>query len=63
MQCAFSTASRPAMTLHLEDHRPIVPAAPGPGQPRPDAPADPVPLAPKVSPLLSEGECPVFSPF
>ncbi|KAM7143561.1 uncharacterized protein WM277_014801 isoform 3-T8 [Molossus nigricans] len=23
MQCAFSTASRPAMTLHLEDHRPI----------------------------------------
>lgn len=37
MQCAFSTASRPAMTLHLEDHRPIAPAAPGPGQPRPDA--------------------------
>lgn len=95
MQCAFSTASRPAMTLHLEDHRPIAPAAPGPGQPRPDARAgkaeervggegggpearggaeaqapppplphpDPVPLAPKVSPLLSEGECPVFSPF
>ncbi|XP_059015734.1 zinc finger protein 414 isoform X3 [Mustela lutreola] len=63
MQCAFSTASRPAMTLHLEDHRPIASAAPGPGQPRPDARADPVPLAPKVSPLLSEGECPVFSPF
>ncbi|XP_045845703.1 zinc finger protein 414 isoform X3 [Meles meles] len=63
MQCAFSTASRPAMTLHLEDHRPVAPAAPGPGQPRPDARADPVPLAPKVSPLLSEGECPVFSPF
>lgn len=94
MQCAFSTASRPAMTLHLEDHRPIAPAAPGPGQPRPDARAgkaeerssgeggapearggaeaqatpplphpDPVPLAPKVSALLSEGECPVFSPF
>lgn len=101
MQCAFSTASRPAMTLHLEDHRPIAPAAPAPGQPRPDAPAgkarertggegggpeargggpearggaeaqapppllhpDPAPLAPKVSPLLSEGECPVFSPL
>ncbi|XP_077716323.1 zinc finger protein 414 isoform X2 [Canis aureus] len=39
MQCAFSTASRPAMTLHLEDHRAVAPAAPGPGQPRPDAPA------------------------
>uniref|UniRef100_A0A8C0AKD1 Zinc finger protein 414 n=1 Tax=Bos mutus grunniens TaxID=30521 RepID=A0A8C0AKD1_BOSMU len=39
MQCAFSTASRPAMTLHLEDHRPGGPAAPAPGQPRPDAPA------------------------
>ncbi|XP_053075955.1 zinc finger protein 414 isoform X3 [Acinonyx jubatus] len=94
MQCAFSTASRPAMTLHLEDHRPIAPAAPAPGQPRPDAPPgkaeeraggegggpearggaeaqappppphpDPAPLAPKVSPLLAEGECPVFSPF
>ncbi|XP_065789304.1 zinc finger protein 414 isoform X1 [Muntiacus reevesi] len=63
MQCAFSTASRPAMTLHLEDHRPGGPAAPVPGQPRPDAPADPAPLAPKVSPLLSEGECPVFSPL
>lgn len=94
MQCAFSTASRPAMTLHLEDHRAVAPAAPGPGQPRPDAPAgkaeeraggeggapearggaeaqappplphpDPAPLAPKVSPLLSEGDCPVFSPF
>ncbi|KAB0363185.1 hypothetical protein FD754_007341 [Muntiacus muntjak] len=63
MQCAFSTASRPAMTLHLEDHRPGGPAAPAPGQPRPDAPADPAPLAPKVSPLLSEGECPVFSPL
>ncbi|XP_066208260.1 zinc finger protein 414 isoform X2 [Saccopteryx leptura] len=37
MQCAFSTASRPAMTLHLEDHRPIAPATPAPGQPRPDA--------------------------
>lgn len=63
MQCAFSTASRPAMTLHLEDHRPGGPAAPAPGQPRPDAPADPAPLAPKVSQLLSEGECPVFSPL
>lgn len=63
MQCAFSTASRPAMTLHLEDHRPGGPAAPAPAQPRPDAPADPAPLAPKVSPLLSEGECPVFSPL
>lgn len=88
MQCAFSTASRPAMTLHLEDHRPFAPAAPAPGQPRPVAPPgkaeeraggegggpearappplphpDPAPLAPKVSPLLSEGECPVFSPF
>ncbi|XP_032025438.1 zinc finger protein 414 [Hylobates moloch] len=61
MQCAFSTASRPAMTLHLEDHRPGAPAAPAPGPPRPDAPADPAPLAPKVSPLLSEGELPVFS--
>ncbi|XP_008985402.1 zinc finger protein 414 isoform X1 [Callithrix jacchus] len=62
MQCAFSTASRPAMTLHLEDHRPGTPAAPAPGPPRPDAPAaDPAPLAPKVSPLLSEGELPVFS--
>lgn len=90
MQCAFSTASRAAMTLHLEDHRP---AAPAPGQPRPDAPAgkareracgeggapgarggaeaqatplphpDPAPLARQVSPLLSEGECPVFSPL
>lgn len=39
MQCTFSTASRPAMTLHLEDHRPGVPAALAPGQPRPDAPA------------------------
>lgn len=36
MQCAFSTASRPAMTLHLEDHRPGAPAAPASGQPRPD---------------------------
>ncbi|XP_012646281.1 zinc finger protein 414 isoform X2 [Microcebus murinus] len=49
MQCAFSTASRPAMTLHLEDHRPGGPAAP---PPRPDTPAEPAPLAPKVSPLL-----------
>nr|KAF6402931.1 zinc finger protein 414 [Rousettus aegyptiacus] len=94
MQCAFSTASRPAMTLHLEDHRPVAPAAPAPGLPRPDARAgkawehtggkgggpeakggaeaqahpplphlDPALLAPKVSPLLSEGECPVFSPL
>ncbi|XP_019523172.1 PREDICTED: zinc finger protein 414 isoform X2 [Hipposideros armiger] len=64
MQCAFSTASRPAMTLHLEDHRPVAPVAPASGQPRPDpdARADPAPLAPKVSPLLSEGECPGFSP-
>lgn len=44
MQCAFSTASRAAMTLHLEDHRP---AAPAPGQPRPDAPADVI-LGPAV---------------
>lgn len=36
MQCAFSTASRPAMTLHLEDHRPVAPVAPASGQPRPD---------------------------
>lgn len=33
MQCTFSTASRPTMTLHLEDHRSIAP-----GQPRPDCP-------------------------
>lgn len=39
MQCAFSTASRPAMTLHLEDHRPGAPAAPALAQPRRDAPA------------------------
>ncbi|XP_019567493.2 zinc finger protein 414 isoform X1 [Rhinolophus sinicus] len=96
MQCAFSTASRPAMTLHLEDHRPGAPAAPASGQPRPDPDAragkarelaggeggvhevrggaeaqvppplphpDPAPLAPKVSPLLSKGECPGFSPL
>lgn len=94
MQCTFSTASRPAMTLHLEDHRPVAPAALAPGLPRPDARAgkawehtggkgggpeakggaeaqahpplphlDPALLAPKVSPLLSEGECPVFSPL
>ncbi|XP_069352514.1 zinc finger protein 414 [Eulemur rufifrons] len=63
MQCAFSTASRPAMTLHLEDHRPGAPATPAPPPPRPDTPAEPAPLAPKVSPLLSEGELPVFSPL
>ncbi|VTJ71646.1 zinc finger protein 414 isoform X1 [Marmota monax] len=94
MQCNFSTASRPAMTLHLQDHRTSGPAAPSPGPPRPDAPAgkaeeytsgeggepeakgeakaqalpplplpDPTPLASKVSPLLSEGELPVFSPL
>ncbi|XP_037014838.2 zinc finger protein 414 isoform X2 [Artibeus jamaicensis] len=63
MQCAFSTASRPAMTLHLEDHRPITPVASLPRQPCPEAPADRAPLAPKMSLLLSEGECPVFSPF
>ncbi|XP_076977677.1 zinc finger protein 414 [Tamandua tetradactyla] len=65
MQCAFSTASRPAMTLHLEDHRPTALVAPAPGPPRPEAPADPASLAPMVSPppLLSEGECPVFSPL
>lgn len=96
MQCAFSTASRPAMTLHLEDHRPGAPAAPASGQPRPDPDVragkarelagreggvhevrgaaealvppplphpDPAPLAPKVSPLLSKGECPGFSPL
>nr|XP_020833829.1 zinc finger protein 414 isoform X2 [Phascolarctos cinereus] len=28
MQCPFSTASRPAMTLHLEDHRKTPPPAP-----------------------------------
>ncbi|XP_064136592.1 zinc finger protein 414 isoform X3 [Loxodonta africana] len=39
MQCAFSTASRPAMTLHLEDHRPAGPVASAPGPPRPDGPA------------------------
>lgn len=38
MQCAFSTASRPAMTRHLEDHRPVGPGAPAPGQPRPEEP-------------------------
>ncbi|XP_012496880.1 PREDICTED: zinc finger protein 414 [Propithecus coquereli] len=63
MQCAFSTASRPAMTLHLEDHRPGAPSAPAPPPPRPNTPAEPAPLAPKVSPLLSEGELPVFSPL
>ncbi|XP_006990927.3 zinc finger protein 414 [Peromyscus maniculatus bairdii] len=31
MQCDFSTASRPAMTLHLQDHRPGAPTAPAPG--------------------------------
>nr|XP_051691458.1 zinc finger protein 414 [Oryctolagus cuniculus] len=62
MQCAFSTASRSAMTLHLEDHRPGAPAAQASG-PRPDASADPAPLAPSASPLLSEGELPVFSPL
>ncbi|XP_058137879.1 zinc finger protein 414 isoform X2 [Dasypus novemcinctus] len=41
MQCAFSTASRPAMTLHLEDHRPAAPTASAPGPPRPEAPAAP----------------------
>ncbi|XP_040846210.1 zinc finger protein 414 [Ochotona curzoniae] len=63
MQCAFSTASRPAMTLHLEDHRPGGggPDAPTPG-PRPDAPADPALLAPNASPLpVSEGELAAFS--
>ncbi|XP_006896466.1 PREDICTED: zinc finger protein 414 [Elephantulus edwardii] len=66
MQCAFSTASRPAMTLHLEDHRPTGPA---PGPPRPDSPADPAPLAPKVPPTPPppppppEGERPVFLPL
>ncbi|KAG8519229.1 Zinc finger protein 414, partial [Galemys pyrenaicus] len=41
MQCAFSTASRSAMTLHLEDHRPgaRAPVASAPGQLCPDAPA------------------------
>ncbi|XP_007951882.2 zinc finger protein 414 [Orycteropus afer afer] len=64
MQCAFSTASRPAMTLHLEDHRPAGPGASAAGPPRPDGPADPAPLAPKVSPSsLSEGERPVFLPL
>ncbi|KAM5306528.1 zinc finger protein 414 isoform 3-T3 [Glossophaga mutica] len=63
MQCAFSTASRPAMTLHLEDHRPIAPEASVPRQPHPEAPAGQAPLAPKMSLLLSERECPVFSPF
>ena len=37
MQCAFSTASCPAMTLHLEDHHPIAPAASVPQQPYPKA--------------------------
>ncbi|XP_008842799.1 zinc finger protein 414 isoform X2 [Nannospalax galili] len=31
MQCDFTTASRPAMTLHLQDHRPGAPAALVPG--------------------------------
>lgn len=31
MQCDFSTASRPAMTLHLQDHRPGAPTALAPG--------------------------------
>ncbi|XP_037680428.1 LOW QUALITY PROTEIN: zinc finger protein 414 [Choloepus didactylus] len=39
MQCAFSTASRPAMTLHLEDHRPAAPTALVPGPSRPEPPA------------------------
>ncbi|KAM6216728.1 zinc finger protein 414 [Rhynchocyon petersi] len=62
MQCPFSTASRHAMTLHLEDHRP---AGPSSGPPRPDGPADPAPLTPKVPPPppLSEGEHPVFLPL
>ncbi|XP_045146235.1 zinc finger protein 414 [Echinops telfairi] len=61
MQCAFSTASRPAMTLHLEDHRP---AAPAPGPPRPGGPAEPALFAPKVSPpRSSEGDSPVFLPL
>nr|KAF6482729.1 zinc finger protein 414 [Molossus molossus] len=60
MQCAFSTASRPAMTLHLEDHRPI---ALGARAATPRCPSGPSPLASKVSLLLSEGECPVFLPL
>lgn len=63
MQCAFSTASRPAMTLHLEDHRSTTPVASVPQQLQPEAPADRTPLAPKMSLQLSEGECPVFSSF
>lgn len=31
MQCDFSTASRPAITLHLQDHRPGASAALAPG--------------------------------
>lgn len=34
MQCAFSTASRPAMTLHLQDHRPGAPAGKAEGRAR-----------------------------
>ncbi|KAM5238011.1 LOW QUALITY PROTEIN: zinc finger protein 414 [Ctenodactylus gundi] len=79
LQCAFSTASRPAMTLHLQEHR-AAPAAPPP--PRPDAPAgkagareggkdgpapvprpDATPRAAKASPLRPEGELPVLSPL
>ncbi|XP_006869066.1 PREDICTED: zinc finger protein 414 [Chrysochloris asiatica] len=69
MQCAFSTASRPAMTLHLEDHRPHGPTAPVAGPPCPDGRADPVPLVPNVLPSPppppppSEGERPVFLPL
>ncbi|KAL1765660.1 PML-RARA-regulated adapter molecule 1 [Sigmodon hispidus] len=36
MQCDFSTASRPAMTLHLQDHRPGAPTALAPGSLRAD---------------------------
>ncbi|XP_043849453.1 zinc finger protein 414-like [Dromiciops gliroides] len=38
MQCPFSTASRPAMTLHLEDHRKTPPPAPPPQPPSPSTP-------------------------
>ncbi|XP_066888978.1 zinc finger protein 414 isoform X1 [Kogia breviceps] len=65
MQCAFSTASRPAMTLHLEDHRPIAPAAPAPGQPRPDAPAAQASIPPPFwsSPGAPEATTPTPPPF
>nr|XP_031293031.1 PML-RARA-regulated adapter molecule 1 isoform X3 [Camelus dromedarius] len=60
MQCAFSTASRPAMTLHLEDHRPIAPATPAPGS-RAPTPGGPHPVEQKPQ-SLPEGSSPGSGP-